>query len=188
MERTDRPAKEAFRVENISRCPVSLMDGSAEKHCRMNPATRHDRSHGKPWHRHERSPDAQIKSVKETFPWPCLTPPPSVAHISRLYGYPFLRASRTEDGRLVTAGLLAHGSDVTLQPSQRSEADRQWLCGKNLPLTVAGAATGSTTRSSHRVPSSSPRALARLDTVTPVKRRKTDTLSMPLIQLRSAPP
>lgn len=46
---------------------------------------------------------------------------PNRLHISRHYGLPFLRASRTEDGRLVPAGLLAHGSDASLDlPSGES--------------------------------------------------------------------
>ncbi len=58
------------------------------------------------------------------------------------------------------AGLLAHGSNVALQPSRSSVKSLSGVVGKDLPLTVAGAATGSTVtptwrRWSHRVPSSS---------------------------------
>ncbi|CEJ86282.1 hypothetical protein HYPGJ_30358 [Hyphomicrobium sp. GJ21] len=51
---------------------------------------------------------------------------PDRLHISRHSGIPFLQASRTEDGRLVSAGLLAHGSNVCLLPSQFSDAEYQW--------------------------------------------------------------
>ena len=46
---------------------------------------------------------------------------PHRLHISRHYGSTLYRTPRTEDGRHVMAGLLAHGSSALLRPSQRAQ-------------------------------------------------------------------
>lgn len=102
---------------------------------------------------------------------------PMRLHISRHYGCPFPCASRTEDGRLVAAGLLARGSNVSSSLPGTPTRSASGVFGGDLPPTVAGAATGLTQGASHRVPSSSPYALAHGDTVTPLKRRISIRLS-----------
>lgn len=57
------------------------------------------------------------------------------------------------------AGLLAHGSNVALQPSRFPFEAPVAYVGEHSPLTVAGAATGSANRP-HRVPSNAARSRA----------------------------
>src|SRR5271169_5610485 len=69
---------------------------------------------------------------------------PNRLHISRHYGSTLYRTPRTEDGRHVPAGLLAHGSSALLRPSQRAQRGTvSGICGVSLPLTVAEAAAAS---------------------------------------------
>ena len=85
-------------------------------------------------------------------------------HISRRYGFPFHRAARTLDGRLATAGFLARGSSVSFQPSQRSNADRQWHMWKKLAAYSCGRSRGFDKR-----------LTAFPNTVTPLSERETAT-------------
>lgn len=73
-------------------------------------------------------------------------------HHSRRYGCPFPRTPRTEDGRPVSAGLLARGSSAPLRPSRRCDAHRQWHFGARLAAYSCGGSRGIGRKCPYRVP------------------------------------
>lgn len=112
--------------------------------------------------------------------------------ISRHSGKPFHRASRTVDGRLVAAGLLAHGSSVSLRPSQCSNAERQWHLRRKLAAYSCGRSRGfemGRTLNSHRVPfSSAARLRAQTEPSRSYERRREGRLSINLNTRQPAVP
>ncbi len=110
-------------------------------------------------------------------PWPYLTLPPfgctSVATPGNRS--PARPARRMGDLWRQVSWLTARTSLSSLPGAPTRSASG--VIGEDLPLTVAGAATVLTLVASHRVPSSSRRACARLDTVTPLDGRRNGTLS-----------
>lgn len=125
-----------------------------------------------------RSPTSLNKFVSGcSRPWPYLTLPPFGCTSVATPGVRSCRRPALRMGDLwrQVSWLTARTSLSSLPGAPTRSASG--VFGEDLPLTVAGAATVLALVAPHRVPSSSPRACARFDTVTPLNGLRNGTLS-----------
>ena len=130
-------AKRFVRRNVIIKAPVLAMD--RQRHRSGRSYVRRDRKWAR-FSEHSLESGLRIASNDRAA---LLMRRPSRFHISRHNGCPLFRAPRTDDGRHVKAGLLAHSSNALHQPSRHDPRERgpaSGIRGESLPLTVAGAA------------------------------------------------